>query len=481
MSLARQAFQATFWVAATTYLGQLIAFLAGIALMRLIAPEAFGVLSLAVFFATLARKLVGFGFNHALIHRQEDLPAAAGTHLFLHAASALLVIVAGILAFPAVFAHYDRLTASVLIAVAIGAGFEIAGYTPRIMLEKQVAFRGLQLANLGINFGTNLLAVLAALIWPNVWVLVGRLAAAQLAGTVCYWRLNRRLPLALPTWPLIHWFLRFGAPLWVSGLATFAVLEFDDFLVGTLIDEKTLGYYARAYALAVLPTTMITHIVARVAFPLYSRVQNDPEKLSLTFTTVMRFIVLMSAPAAIGLAYTAPEFVAVIYGETWRPMAALVRYLLLYELLRPIFDDVGELLTAVGQPRKVGFMQTIQAVAVLLLAPPLVYFAEAEGAAISVGLVMLLGVVLAYRLIRPHVKFDVIEVVLTPMVLCLLAASGAALLLWRFPVAGTGWRLMAKIGFFAGCSLLLFAVVQGRLLWREYRWFKEQIKPGKGT
>jgi len=481
MSLARQAFHAAFWVAATTYLGQVIAFLAGIALMRLIAPEAFGVLALAVFFATLARKLVGFGFNHALIHRQEELPAAAGTHLALHAASALLVLAAAVLAWPIVSAHYDRLTAAALIAVAVGAGIEIAGYTPRIMLEKQVMFRDLQLANLGINFGTNLLAVLAALLWPNVWVLVGRLVAAQLAGTVCYWRLNRRLPLSRPTWPLTRWFLRFGAPLWLAGLATFAVLQFDDFLVGTLIDEKTLGYYARAYALAVLPTTMITHIVARVAFPLYSRVQNDAEKLSLTFTTVMRFIVLASAPAAIGLAYLAPEFVVAVYGETWRPMVALVRYLLLYELLRPIFDDVGELLTAVGQPRKVGFMQAMQAVAVLVLAPPLVYFAGAEGAAISVGLVMLLGVVLAYRLIRPHVNINVFEVVLTPMALCLLAAGGAALVLWRYPVTGTVWRLAAKAGLFAGLTALLFAVAQGRLLWREYRRFRNQIRRGDET
>jgi O-antigen/teichoic acid export membrane protein len=81
VNLARRAAGGTAWVAGTTYFNQVIAFLANVALMRLIAPEAFGVLALAVFFCTLARKVTGFGFNYALVHRQDDLANAVDAHL----------------------------------------------------------------------------------------------------------------------------------------------------------------------------------------------------------------------------------------------------------------------------------------------------------------------------------------------------------------------------------------------------------------
>lgn len=475
MNLARKAAGAAFWVALATYLGQAISFFANIALMRLIAPEAFGVLSLAVFFCTLARKLVGFGFNHALIHKQGDLETAAGTHFALHLASAVAVLLSAFAVFPIVAHYYDRLTALVLVGVAIGAAFESASFTPRIMLEKQVEFRGLMLLNLGINFAINALAVLAAWLWPNVWVLAFRLAGSQALEAFGYWKLNARLRLARPTREMARWFLRFGSPLWVAGLATFAVLQFDDFLVGTLVDERTLGFYGRAYALAVLPTTMVGHIVARVAFPIYSQLQHDRSKLSDAFTLVMRLIILFSAPAGLGLAYCAPEFVGVVFGDTWRPMASLVRYLLLYEVLRPMFDDVGELFTAIGEPRKISRIQVIQAIAVVVLTPPLVYFFKAEGAAVSVGGVMLLGVLLAYRDLRPHVIFDFWGVLALPLALCLAAVGLSTLVLSAWRPADEVWRLIVKIVLFGGFAALLIGLVQGRRLRDELRTIKERF------
>jgi len=479
MSLARKAAGSTAWVASTTYLNQVITFLANVALMRLIAPEAFGVLALAVFFCTLLRKLLAFGYNHALIHKQDELPEAAGAHLLLHVATGVIVVIAAIVIKPLVAAHYSPLTAAMLIGVAIGAALENAGNTPRILLEKEVDFRRLQLVNLGVNVLINAVAVLAALVWANVWVLLLRLAGAQAAAAIGYWKLNPRFGLAWPRWSMLRWFLRFGTPLWIGGMATFAVLQFDDFLVGTLISETELGFYARAYALAVLPTTMVTHIVARVAFPLYSKVQHDRDKLSEAFGLVMRLIVLLSAPAAIGLAYCAPEFVGVVFGDTWRPMAVFVQLLLVYELLRPIFDDVGELFTAVGRPHKIGRIQVAQALVMLLVAPPLVYFFKAKGAAVTVGAVMLVGVILAYRDVRAHVTIDFRHIFIVPGIIFALAAALSALELHYRPIEGETARLAAKIGMFGGWSLILLALGQGRSLYNEYRRMRQRLQVGE--
>jgi PST family polysaccharide transporter len=440
--------------------------------MRLIAPEAFGVLALALSLTTFGRKLIGFGFNHALIHRQQDLPNAVGGHLTLNLASAVLVLAATFLAYPLVAHVYGRTTALVLIGVGVEAAFEYAGFTPRLLLEKAVEFRGLMLLNLGVTVGINILAVVLALAWQNVWVLLIRIVIAQLATTIGYWRLNPRPSIAWPSREMLRWFFKFGGPLWIGGLATYAVLQWDDFLVGTFVDKEALGYYNRAYALAVLPTTMVGHIVARVAFPLYSQLQHDRAKLSEAFSTVMRFIVLLAAPAAVGLAYCAPEFVSVVFGPKWAPMATLVRLLLLYELLRPLFDDVGELFTAIGQPRLVGRIQLAQAIVMMTLTPLVVWIFKAEGAAIAVGVVMAVGVVLAYRELRAHVTINIWRTIVTPVGLCLAAALLAEFGLRQGPPLGDVGRLLAKAGAFGGAAAALIGVAQGRELWREFVRFR---------
>jgi PST family polysaccharide transporter len=478
MSLARKAAGAAFWVGLTTYVSQIVGFLANIALMRLIAPEAFGVLSLAMTIVIFGRKVIGFGFNYALIHRQEELPNAVGAHLTLNAASAILIFGASLVATPIVGHFYDRLTALVLVGVALEAAFEYAGYTPRLLLEKEVNFRGLMLVNLGVTIGVNLLAVGLAWGWPHVWFLRGlpivwalvvRLALSQLATTVGYWWLNRRIPLARPSLAMLRWFFQFGAPLWISGVASFAVYQWDNWLVGTIIDEKALGFYDRAYQLALLPTTMVTGIVARVAFPLYSQLQRDRERLSEAFATVVRLIVLLSAPAAVGLAFCAPEFVSVVFGAKWAPMATLLRLLLLYQVMRPLFDDAGELFAAVGQPRLISRIQLWQTGVMALLTPAAVYSYKAEGAAVAVGVVMLVGVVLAYRNIRPFVTMNVWRVIVLPIGLCLAAAGPAEWALGRLPPAAPAALLFEKIGLYAVSTAALVGATQGRQLWREFK------------
>jgi len=476
MSLARKAAGAAVWVGVTQYIGQMVGFLANIALMRLIAPEAFGVLSMAVVLVSFGRKMIGFGFNYALIHRQEDVPNAVGAHLTLNLVSAMLIFGAAVAATPLVGHFYGRLTALVVIGVALEAAFEYAGFTPRLLLEKQVEFRELMLLNLGVTIGVNVVAVLLALLWPNVWVLLIRLALSQAATTVGYWLLNRHPPIAAPSRSMLRWFFQYGGPLWVSGIATFAIFQWDNFLVGSMIDKVALGYYDRAYQLAVLPTTMVTGIIARVAFPLYSQLQNDRERLSEAFATVLRLIVLLSAPLAIGLAYCAPEFVSVIFGATWAPMANLVRLLLLYQVMRPMFDDVGELFAAVGQPRLISRIQLWQTAVMALLTPAAVYFWKAEGAAVAVGVVMLVGVALAYRNLRAHVTVNVWRVIVLPIGLCLAAAGPAEWALRQLPPAGDLGRLFEKIGLFAAATLLLVGATQGRQLWREYQLVRARLQ-----
>ncbi|MCZ7587105.1 MAG: oligosaccharide flippase family protein [Deltaproteobacteria bacterium] len=393
------------------------------------------------------------------MHRQEDLEHAAPTHLGLHLATGLLVAVAAVVARPIVAAHYDDATARALIALAVLGLLENAGHTPRILLEKELEFPALVRLDVANVFISNLAAIGMAAAGLDLWALVGKQALAWLIQTAGAWRLAPRLPGRRPTWTSARWFLSFGKPLWIAGLATFVSLQFDDFLVGSLDSTRSLGFYARAYALASLPTVFVTHIVARVAFPLYAKLQHDREKLSTAFVSVLRVIVALTAPMGIVMALTASEFVPLLFGETWRPMIPLIRWLLLYAGLRPIYDDCGELFTAIGEPGISSRILLLQAVFVLVACPPMTWAFGAVGAAIAVGISLAAGVVRAYQMIPRYVNLAVWQVFRPPL---LAGAAGLAAAFLGLsaarpenPLALLAWKTLLFLGPFALVFLLL--------------------------
>ena len=471
MSLGRKAVRGTLWVAGGTYVNSLQNFLTNILLMRLIAPEYFGVLALALTLLTLGQKLFSFGFNHALIHRQEELESAVRVHQLLHLISSLAVLaLIGLLA-PIIEAHYDRDTMIVLVIVAVSAIAQTAGNTPRIRLEKELDFSPVMKVGAVSTLAGNVVGIAAALLGGGVWALVARLVVADVSGTVGYFVALKQAPAFRWDWQLVRWYYRFGAYLWLSGMATWVVLKFDDLLVGSMISTEELGYYARAYALACLPTTMVTHVVAKVAFPLYARLQDDREKLSYAFRSAMGWMVLLTMPLAVGLALLAREFVFILVGETWAPMIPVMQLLLIYASLRPMFDNTGELFTAVGNPKYSGLVQLAQAVAVIVLCPWMTWLWGAEGAAVAVGLVMAVGVFLAYRKLPRYVDFSFRELMLLPAAASVVGFLAVLLALSVYPVENLYGRFFFKGVVFVVGFVLTLALVSGKKYVQQIKTF----------
>ncbi|MCL4234991.1 MAG: oligosaccharide flippase family protein, partial [Deltaproteobacteria bacterium] len=351
MSLGRRAVRQTLWVAGGTYLKTGVNFLANIVLMRLVAPDQFGILAMAMFFLTLGRKLVGFGFNHALVHQQDDLDRHVPTHLWMIVGLGHFVAAAAVVARPIVAAKYDLATADALLLLAIFGLLENVGHTPRLLLEKELRFDRLIRLDLVNTLASNLVGIACALAGWGWTALAAKQIAAWTIQTAGTWRLHPTLPGWKPCLRSARWYWGFGLPMWSAGIATFISLQFDDFLVGSFSGNEALGYYGRAYALASFPTVMVTHIVGRVAFPLYARVQHDRDALSRAFDRVVRVIITLTAPGVLWIAVCASELVSVVFGPDWTGMIVILQLLVIYAFLRPVYDNCGELFTAVGQPK----------------------------------------------------------------------------------------------------------------------------------
>ena len=114
MTLRRKVSTGLFWEGGAALIGQGLSFVVSLLLARLLAPEYFGLISIATLAISSLVFFQEFGFSAALVYRQDDVEAAANTaHWTISASSVVLYIIGFILA-PLVARFFRTVTAFAL-------------------------------------------------------------------------------------------------------------------------------------------------------------------------------------------------------------------------------------------------------------------------------------------------------------------------------------------------------------------------------
>lgn len=471
--LAFRAVRGGLWVAAGSYFNIGFGFLANLALTRILAPEHFGIFALAWFFFSLINLRPKIGIGYAFAQRKETTGELVGTHLVLDVTAGLLTLLLAGIAVPVLRAlgySWDIIWVTLALA-GVGVSDSIMG-TAWVLLDKELHFGQTSLVSSLVFPLSYLPAFWLALHGGGYWSLVAQNATYALLLLVgMWWAARRRLP---HVWQLRWQFdrrvavslVRFGAMVGVAALAGMLVGQFDNFLVGTFVSVATLGFYDRAYRIAQWPSLLLSSVVNRVAFYTYARLQDDQVRLQKTATMTMWLITTLALPLALAIFVSAPDLVALLYGERWRPSALFLRFLVVYSLLRPLLDNAGSLFVAVGRPQRTTIVVAIQAVALMAIATPLTLTYGAVGTCVGVGMAFVVGLMLTYRYVCQTVALSLRDAFAAPAAAVILATL-AYLLLARavdlnlLPLAV---RVVVKAGFAAGAFFAVMLAVQPRRL-----------------
>lgn len=467
MSLGQRAVRGTAIVLASSYTNMGMAFVASILLTRLLAPEDFGVIALAGFFFSLFDLRNKMGLDFAFMHRRPDSDDLLATHLGLQVALSVGSVVIALIAAPILrWTGYEPRMVVMLVALSLAGLLEAAGTTPRVTLEKELIFARSTVVITGSLFLAHLAAIILAWRGAGIWSLYVQIAGNALFSTVGFWKISRlKVPRAF-NGQIARWMLKYGLVMSVGAIATVILLQFDYFLVGTFVSTAMLGYYERAYKIAQWPTGLVTHIVSRTALPIYAKLQDDRPRLSEAFNMTLWLITTVALPIALAIFAAAPDFVALLFGERWLPSAPLLRFLIVYSVLRPLLDDTGALFTAIGKPRRISTVLAAQALILIIAATPLTFQFGAIGTAVGVGLAFIAGIFLAYRFLTREIDLSLISAFRTPA-----AGIIAGLAAWWGVTRWTGLlelpiflRVIVQGGVAAGAFYAVVLLMDGRIL-----------------
>jgi len=397
--LAYRVVRGGIWVLASSYWSIGFGFLINIVLTRLLNPEAYGQFAYANFFVQLFLLQPKLGLSYGFVQRQDTTDSALGTFIgmeFLSALGSMLIAGIGALFLP----HDTAIVVLVLIGMAILQG--IAGIGG-VLLDKDLRFDVTSRVSLIALTVSYIPAVIMALNGFGVWSLVAQVVTngviTSAAFVWMYRRVWRNVGRYVRQWDiqLARHYLGFGVTMGIGMFAGSLATSLDSFFIGTFVGTAALGYYDRAYRMAQWPGLLFNSILSRTAYYTYARLQDDTDRLEKSASMVFWTITMLGVPLALALFVGAPDLIILLYGERWLPSASLLRILALVFLTRPLWENAGTIINAVGKPRLTTRVTIIWIIVLAIVGLPMTLVWGTLGTSIAVGIAALFGLFLLLK------------------------------------------------------------------------------------
>jgi len=443
-SLSQRVVRGGFWVFLLRITQQLFNFVRLVILARILSPNDFGLMGIALLTMATLDTFSQTGFQQALIQKKEDIKP------YLDSAWTVLVlrgfILFAILFFIAPFAasFFNAPEARPIIQV-IGFAVLFQAFTNIgvIYFQKELEFNKQFIYQISGTLADFAVAISAALILRSVWALVFGLLVGNAVRCFVSYLIHPYRPHLSFDLEKIKELFSFGKWVLGSSILVFLITQGDDIFVGKLLGATALGFYQMAYRISNIPATEITHVISQVTFPAYSKLQDNIPKLREAYLKVLQVTAFLSFPIAGLIFVLAPEFTKIFLGEKWMPMVPAMQVLVLAGLIRSIAATSGPVFKAVGKMQVDTELQIVRFIVLAVSIYPLTVHWEILGASVAVLLSILVNTIgYSFMLIKftqcgvknftQMIVFSLISGAIMMSVIFALKVSSNTVGIWKF-------------------------------------------------
>lgn len=366
------------WTVSSSLIGELIRFFRSLILARILIPEDFGLLGMALTIVAALNAVTALGLDRTIVSHQFDTRAQLKTHLdTIWTAELIRSLVIALLvsasAFPiARFYGQPQLAGIVpmLGLVSLIQGFQNIGL---VLLRKEISFAKIFWYELGTNAAGFLITIALALVLRNVWALALGLLVTAVIGVVLSYILHPYRPRPALETNALHraWNLgKFGL---VFAVASFVTNMADNVMVGRLLGSAALGNYSLAYNISSTPIQVLVAALAAVFFPAYAEIKLErPKHPEQAFVKVFGLSLLALMTIASTFFLLGNEIVRLLFGNRWTSAGVVLPVLALIIPLRGFTLLATPLLFAVNQPKYLAVGRSLEALVFLAALYPLI-------------------------------------------------------------------------------------------------------------
>lgn len=347
--LAMKAIQGAGWLVASRSLGRFIDFFTLLIMTRVLTPADFGLTALAMSFVVIVETVLEMPVTQALVRLTHIDKSHLDTGFTLGALRGLVIaLIVLAAAWPFSWINGDSQLIPIVLALAIAPIARGFASPSLILFVRELGFRRNFVLETAGKLAAFCLAMATLLFGGGYWALVVNVVAAPIfGGAISYVLAPYRPALSLARLSDFSGFIG-----WFTSAQIVSALnwQFDRILLGIASDKETLGRYAVASDLSVMPTQSLIGPALQPIMTAFARITAEPERLRLAFLKAARFSMLVSVPCSLGMALTSDLIVAVLLGPKWHRADWLLCLLSLSVMATPYFQTLYSLSLASGRP-----------------------------------------------------------------------------------------------------------------------------------
>jgi teichuronic acid exporter len=349
-TLKEQAVSGMMWSSVQRFGTTIISFVANIILARLLMPEDFGSIGMLMVFIAVSNTLIDGGLGAALIQKKNPTNEDYSTVFYWNLALSTILYVMLFLFSPVISNFYRLPLLSNLLRVQgivlIINAFNVVQFN--ILLKtlniKKLAQRDLLSTTIGAVTG-----IILAFMGFGVWSMVAKMLVIGTMNSIFLWALCKWRPKRNFSWSSFKELFGYGALLLVNSLSATITIELQSLIIGKVFSARDLGFFTQARKMHQIPERGLTLAVGQVTFPVFSSIQDEPQRLARLVKKSMQTITFINFPVMIILMVVAEPLVKFLLTDKWIEAVPYFRILCLGGMLYGLNSNGINIMKALGR------------------------------------------------------------------------------------------------------------------------------------
>lgn len=349
-SLKERAIKSVFWVGSARLLGQLFSWSVTILLVRILAPEDFGLMGMMMAYQAIIIIIYDLSLGEAIIQKKDLSEKDTTTCFWFTICFGLILTLFTWFISPTVAIFFKKNQIIWMLRISsLGIFCLSVKEIHTILLCRNLDFDKRSKAQLFSGIISLIVSLVMALFGFGIWSLVFGLLANHFSHTLFTLYYIRWKPKLYFSFDRLMNMFRFAAPMAGTNILRYFSNSSDSIIVGRYLGADPLGYYRVAMDLSRIPIEKFISIINQVCFPVFSKLQNDIENLRSYFIKVVQYIALSTLPMFIGMILVSTEIIELILTPKWLPSLQLFRIFCILAILQSLGGVFTSMLKARGK------------------------------------------------------------------------------------------------------------------------------------
>ncbi|GAA4428200.1 lipopolysaccharide biosynthesis protein [Pontibacter saemangeumensis] len=350
-TLKSKVLSATKWSILSEIVSKTITPLVFLTLTKILAPEDFGVVSVAILILNFCQIIIEAGLTKTLIFKQERINEIANVVFWANLFLSIVVFIS-VFSFSHSIADYFNDDRVINVVRIYGALIIVSGISAvqSSLLQKDLNFKKLFWIKLLTTLTPGLFSVPLAFYGYGYWAILTGNIASQILQCTFLWKFSKWRPTYSFDFKILKELLPFTKWVLLESILYYSIAWGDSIIAGRFLGLKDLGVYTTGNNIVNIIFSLIFTPLFPIIFSSFSQVQHDLEKLKIYFVKIIKYLSAFSLPIGIGL-FSINEYIEItIFNDKWASLGVVIGLIAIKDSIGYLISINSEVYRSIGKP-----------------------------------------------------------------------------------------------------------------------------------